>query len=322
MIEIERLTKRFSTRGGEVVAVDNLSLTIPRGRIFGFLGPNGAGKTTTIRMLTCLLRPTSGTARIAGLTLGGDDQAIRHKIGLLTETPGLYETLSAEKNLTFFGQLCGLRNAKARAHHFLKMLDLWDRRDDPAGSFSKGMRQKLAIARAALHDPEILFLDEPTSGLDPEIAKLVRDFICELKSEGCTIFLCTHNLDEAERMCDLVGVFKQRLIAMDTPANLRRQLFGREQVFRLRGMAGKWIQAVSDLPFVSDTRVAANLLYLRVEQPEAQNPLIVRRLVELGAEIQYISEVAHSLEEVYLQLINGAESYLDLVAGEEPPNQS
>ncbi len=308
MIEIQNLTKRFAARGGEIVAVDNLSLTVPRGRIFGFLGPNGAGKTTTIRMLTCLLRPTGGTARLGGVTLGSDDQAIRHKIGLLTETPGLYDTLSAEKNLTLFGQLCGLRNARARAHHFLKMLDLWDRRDDPAGTFSKGMRQKLAIARAALHDPEILFLDEPTSGLDPEIAKLIRDFIRELKSEGCTIFLCTHNLDEAERMCDLVGIFKQRLIATDTPANLRRQMFGREQVFRLRGMTPQWMQAVADLPFVSDTRVAANLLYLRVERPEIQNPLIVRRLVELGAEIQYISEVVHSLEEIYLQLITGADS--------------
>ena len=308
MIEIENLTKRFATRNGEITAVENLSLTIAPGQIFGFLGPNGAGKTTTIRMLTCLLRPTSGTARIQGLTLSRDEQAIRQKIGLLTETPGLYDSLSAEKNLALFGRLHGLRNAAKSARRFLHMLDLWDRRDDPVGSFSKGMRQKLAIARAALHDPEILFLDEPTSGLDPDVAKVVRDFILELKSDGRTIFLCTHNLDEADRLCDVIGIFKHRLIVADTAMNLRRQLFGREQVFRLRWIEPDWVRAIYELPFVRQARAAANQLYLQVENPEAQNSAIVRQLVGLGAEIQYISEVTHSLEEVYLHLINEAEA--------------
>ncbi|MEI6077590.1 MAG: ABC transporter ATP-binding protein [Verrucomicrobiota bacterium] len=306
MIEIENLTKRFPTRDGEIVAVDNLSLAIEPGQIFGFLGPNGAGKTTTIRMLTCLLRPTSGTARINGLTVGVDDQAIRHKIGLLTETPGLYDTMSAEKNLTLFGRLYGLDDARKQAHRFLQMLDLWDRRSDPVGSFSKGMRQKLAIARSALHDPELLFLDEPTSGLDPDIAKLVRDFILELKSDGRTIFLCTHNLDEADRLCDIIGIFKHRLIVADTAANLRRQLFGREQIFRLRRLEAEWVRGLYEMPFISQARAAANEVYLRVENPEEQNPVIVRLLVEWGAEIQQINEVSHSLEEVYLQLITEA----------------
>lgn len=308
MIEIQNLTKHFSTRNGELVAVDNLSLNVAPGQIFGFLGPNGAGKTTTVRMLTCLLRPTSGSASINGFALGPDDQEIRARVGLLTETPGLYDTMSAEKNLTLFGRLYGVKNATKQAHRFLHMMELWERRDDPVGAFSKGMRQKLAIARAALHHPDVLFLDEPTSGLDPDIAKLVRDFILELKSEGRTIFLCTHNLDEAERLCDTIGIFKHRLIAADTPKNLRQQLFGREQIFRLARLQTEWLQTIYDLPFVSQARAAGNQMYLRVENPEAQNPAIVRQLVKLGAEIQYVTEASHSLEEIYLRLIAEAEA--------------
>jgi ABC-2 type transport system ATP-binding protein len=306
MIEISRLTKQFSRNGGDVVAVDNLSLCVAPGEIFGFLGPNGAGKTTTVRMLTCLLRPTSGTASINGFAIGQDDQNIRARVGLLTEIPGLYDTMSAEKNLTIFGRLYGLRDAEARAHRFLKMLDLWGRRRDAVGAFSKGMRQKLAIARAALHDPDVLFLDEPTSGLDPDIAKLVRDFILELKSDGRTIFLCTHNLDEADRLCDTIGIFKHKLIAADTPANLRRKVFGREQVFSLRRLEAEWVHAIYNLPFVTQARAIGNQLYLCVDNPEEQNPVIVRKLVEAGAEIRYIGEVTHSLEEIYLQLIDQA----------------
>jgi ABC-2 type transport system ATP-binding protein len=306
MIEIRNLTKQFATRKGELVAVDNLSLSVAAGQIFGFLGPNGAGKTTTIRMLTGLLRPTSGTATLNGFALGQDDQEIRARVGLLTETPGLYDTLSAEKNLTLFGRLHGLRNVTKQAHLYLQMLELWDRRRDPVGSFSKGMKQKLAIARAALHDPDVLFLDEPTSGLDPDVAKLVRDFILELKSDGRTIFLCTHNLDEADRLCDVIGIFKHRLIVADTARNLRLQLYGREQIFRVRRIEPGWITAVHELPFVRQARAAGNQLYLRVDNPEEENPLIVRRLVELGADIQYIGEATHTLEEIYLHLIDEA----------------
>jgi ABC-2 type transport system ATP-binding protein len=311
MIEIRNLVKRFSGRGGDVLAVDNLSLSVAPGQIFGFLGPNGAGKTTTVRMLTCLLRPTSGTASINGFAIGQDDQEIRARVGLLTETPGLYDTMSAEKNLTLFGRLYGLPDAEKRAHRFLKMLDLWDRRRDAVGAFSKGMKQKLAIARAALHNPDVLFLDEPTSGLDPDIAKLVRDFILELKSEGRTIFLCTHNLDEADRLCDVIGIFKHRLIVADTAMNLRHRLFGREQKFRLRRIESQWVTAVYELPFVNQARAAGNQLYVRVDNPEEQNPTIVRQLVELGAEIQYIGEVTHSLEEIYLQLVSEVEAAID-----------
>lgn len=255
-------------------------------------------------MLTCLLRPTSGTASINGFTVGQDDQEIRARIGLLTETPGLYDTMSAEKNLSLFGRLHGLKDAEKRIYRFLKMLGLWDRRNGAVGAFSKGMKQKLAIARAALHDPDVLFLDEPTSGLDPDSAKVVREFILDLKSEGHTIFLSTHNLDEADRLCDTIGFFNRKLIASDTATNLRRRLFGREQVFRLSRIETLWVTAVYELPFVSQARAAANQLYLRVDNPEEQNPVIVRQLVALGAEIQYIGEVIHSLEDIYLQLVN------------------
>ena len=308
MIEIQNLTKHFSTRVGNLVAVDNLSLSVGAGQIFGFLGPNGAGKTTTVRMLTCLLRPTVGTASINGFSIGRDEQEIRARVGLLTETPGLYDTMSAEKNLLLFGRLYGVKNPVRQVHRFLHMMELWERRHDAVGAFSKGMKQKLAIARAALHNPDVLFLDEPTSGLYPDIAKLVRDFILELKSEGRTIFLCTHNLDEAERLCDTIGIFKHRLLASDTPKNLRRKMFGREQVFRLVHIEAEWVQRIYHLPFVSQARAAGNQMYLQVDNPEEQNPAIVRQLVELGAEIQYVTEASHSLEEIYLRIIQEAEA--------------
>src|SRR5512143_1969632 len=228
MIEIENLTKRFrgAQKGTEILAVDDLSLSVREGEVFGFLGPNGAGKTTTVRMLTCLIGPSSGRAMVNGLAVGRDDQAIRQSVGILTETPGMYDRLSAEKNLMIFAQLYGVADPAGTAQRYLQMLGLWERRFDAAGSFSKGMRQKLAIARALLHAPKVLFLDEPTSGLDPEAAKLVRDFIEELKAEGRTIFLCTHNLDEADRLCSQIGVFKQRLIKVDTPGGMKTAVCG------------------------------------------------------------------------------------------------
>jgi ABC-2 type transport system ATP-binding protein len=304
MIEIHELTKEFVTEYGELLAVDSLSLSVAPGQIFGFLGPNGAGKTTTIRMLSCLLRPTSGSAFINGYQLGVDDQEIRSRIGLLTEIPGLFDTMSAAQNLAIYARLHCLDDPETRARRFLQMLGLWNRRNDRVGGFSKGMKQKLAIARAALHDPDVLFLDEPTSGLDPDIAKTVRDFILDLKNDGRTIILSTHNLDEAERMCDLIGVFKNRLIRADTPANLRRELFGREQVFVLRRIEAEWVHAIYALPFVTQINAAHGTLSVTLENPEEQNSMVVRALVELGAEIQYVTEIRQSLEDVSLKLIN------------------
>ena len=186
MIRTEGLSKSFDgdKRTGKVLAVDGLSLDVQQGEVFGFLGPNGAGKTTTVRMLSALIAPTAGRAWVNDLEVGKRDTAIRGSIGLLTEQPGMYDRLSAEKNLTIYARLYGVRDVPGQVEKYLRMLGLWERRHDPAGSFSKGMKQKLAIARAILHEPETLFLDEPTAGLDPEAAKVVRDFIEELKTEG------------------------------------------------------------------------------------------------------------------------------------------
>ena len=236
MIKTENLLKTFTTKSGPVTAVDRLTLQVDEGEVFGFLGPNGAGKTTTVRMLAALIAPTGGRAWVNGHPVGQADTAIRQSVGILTENPGLYEQLSAEKNLTIYARLYGVADVAGQVERYLRLLGLWERRYEPTATFSKGMKQKLAIARALLHEPPIVFLDEPTSALDPESARLVRDFIAELSRQGRTIFLCTHNLDEADRLCDRIGVFKTRLLVVDTPERLRRQLFGRKVVFHLRAM--------------------------------------------------------------------------------------
>ncbi|NWG13705.1 MAG: ABC transporter ATP-binding protein, partial [Acidobacteria bacterium] len=230
MIQTENLTRRF----GNVLAVDRLTLEVSEGEVFGFLGPNGAGKTTTVRMLTCLIAPTSGSAIVNGFRVGRDDMNIRRSVGILTEVPGLYDNLSAEYNLRIYASLYEVSDAARQVEKYLRLLGLWERRDDPAATLSKGMKQKLAIARALLHEPRVLFLDEPTASLDPEAARLVHESIVALRQEGRTIFLCTHNLDEADRLCDRVGVFKTQLLVVDTPTRLRTQLFGRKVVFHLR----------------------------------------------------------------------------------------
>jgi len=303
----ENLTKVFNAHRKQppIVAVENLTLEINEGEVFGLLGPNGAGKTTTVRMLTTLIAPTSGEAYIGPWKVGRDDRHIRQAVGLLTEAPGMYEALSAEKNLTIYARLYNVHDVKGQVEKYLRMLGLWERRFDPVGSFSKGMRQKLAIARALLHEPRVLFLDEPTSGLDPEAAKLVRDFIEELESEGRTIILCTHNLDEAERLCQRVAIFKTRLIAVDTPENLRKRLFGRKVVFHLRHVQPQFVDLLRTFPFVEEVSAFENRLIVGLSDPEEQNPLLVRRLVEAGAEIQFVGELRHTLEDVYLRTIQG-----------------
>jgi ABC-2 type transport system ATP-binding protein len=306
MIRTEQLTKIFrpGKKTQPIRAVENLTLEVPEAEVFGFLGPNGAGKTTTVRMLSSLIAPTSGRAWINGYEVGKQDQEIRRIVGILTETPGMYERLSAEKNLTIYAQLYGIADGDGQVEKYLRMLGLWERRWDEVGSFSKGMRQKLAIARALLHEPRVLFLDEPTSGLDPEAAKLVRDFIEELKTEGRTIFICTHNLDEAERLCTRIGIFKTSLITVDTPANLRKQLYGRKVVVHLQTMAPKWQKLVQAMKQVKDVQVVDNKLVLGLDDPERQNPQIIRALVDAGAAIQFVGEIKHSLEDIYIQLIH------------------
>ena len=299
MISTENLTKKF----GEITAVDQLSLEVQEGEVFGFLGPNGAGKTTTVRMLSCLIGPTSGKAQVNGFSVGLQDKDIRRSVGILTETPGMYDNLSAEYNLDIYAHLYEVKDPKGQVEKYLRMLGLWDRRHDEAGTFSKGMKQKLAICRALLHEPRLVFLDEPTAALDPESARLVRDFIAELRKQGRTIFLCTHNLDEADRLCDRIGVFKSRLLVVDSPANLRQQLFGRKVVFHLVSGDERLVHQVSEISFVQEVKLVENKLVVTLDDPEEHNPDILNLLVGSGARVQFVGELRTSLEDVYLHLV-------------------
>ncbi len=302
MITTQNLTKKFD----QITAVENLTLQIPEGEVFGFLGPNGAGKTTTVRMLTSLISPTAGSASVNGFQVGTNDIDIRRSVGLLTETPGLYDNLSAERNLEIYASLYEVEDIKGQVEKYLRFLGLWDRRMDVAATFSKGMKQKLAIARALLHEPRTIFLDEPTAGLDPEASRLVREFILEIKGQGRTIFICTHNLDEADRLCDRIGVFKTRLLVVDAPTNLRRQVFGRKVVFHLRQADQKLVDKIENHPDVTEARLVDDKIVVTINDPEAHNPELIRLMVAEGAEIQFVGELRRSLEDVYLQLVKAA----------------
>jgi ABC-2 type transport system ATP-binding protein len=299
-ITIQELTKSFKT----VLAVDRLSLTVKTGEIFGLLGPNGAGKTTTIRMLSALIGPTSGTAWVAGYEIGKQDNEIRRNVGILTEAPGLYDQLSAERNLSFYAEMYEVEDISGQVERYLRMLGLWDRRHEAVGTYSKGMRQKLAIARTLLHEPGVLFLDEPTSGLDPDAARIVRQFIADLREEGRTIVMCTHNLDEADRLCDRIAVFKSQLLALDTPTALRRKLFGRSVVFHLRENLPKFAKVIEEFNYVQSVQAVDNKVVVNLDDPEKHNPELIRVLVQAGADIQFVGEIRRRLEDVYLQLVN------------------
>lgn len=302
MITTENLSKKFD----QITAVNDLTLDIPEGEVFGFLGPNGAGKTTTIRMLTSLISPTSGRAIVNGRVVGEEDIDIRRSVGLLTETPGMYDNLSAQRNLEIYANLYEVEDVKGQVEKYLRFLGLWERRSDPAATFSKGMKQKLAIARALLHEPRTLFLDEPTAGLDPEASRLVREFVLEIKKQGRTIFICTHNLDEADRLCDRIGVFKTRLLVLDTPTNLRRQVFGRKVVFHLIQADQALVEKLSQHPHVTAAHLTDNKIVVTIDDPEQYNPELIRILVNEGAELQFVGELRRSLEDVYLQLVRNA----------------
>lgn len=300
MIKTESLTKRF----GDNLAVADLSLEIAKGEVFAFLGPNGAGKTTTVRMLTALIAPTDGRAWVDGYEIGKDNTNIRRQVGILTEAPGLYERLNAVQNLTLYAKLYEVDDAAEQVEKYLRLLGLWERRVEPVGGFSKGMKQKLAIARALLHEPPVLFLDEPTAALDPEAARTVREFVSDIKSEGRTIFLCTHNLDEADRLADRIGVMKQRLIQVDSPENLRQSLYGRRVAIQLATVTEPVRAAVDELGFVKESSQADNTLIISLDNPEQQNPILIERIVTAGGAIQFVKELRHSLEDIYFTLLD------------------
>ena len=300
---MDALTKRF----GSILAVDRLDLEVREGEVFGFLGPNGAGKTTTLRLLCALISPTSGSAEIAGLRLGRDDARIRGVVGILTEHPGLYERLTATENLMFFASLYGLhgRSARAQVERFLRLMGLWEKRDEAVATFSRGMRQKMAIARAALHEPRIMFLDEPTTGLDPDAARTVRDLITSLAREGRTVFLCTHNLDEADRLCDRIAFFRRRVITIDEPDRLRAELYGRTVEIRVMPAPRlEHLERIRGIHGVQEAWLENGSILVRTDDPLRTDPAIVRELVEAGADIAFVSERRVSLEDVYLRIVH------------------
>jgi ABC-2 type transport system ATP-binding protein len=299
MIHTEQLSKTF----GDFTAVDRLTLDVAPGELFALLGPNGAGKTTTVRMLACLIAPSSGEAMVTGRSVRTNADEIRGRVGLLTEAPGLYERLTAWQNLMIFANLYGVERPDAQVEKYLRLVELWEQRDQPTGGFSKGMKQKIAIARALLHEPDLLFLDEPTSGLDPSAAKTVRDFLAELKQQGRTILLTTHNLDEAERLADRIGVLKHHLIAVDTPDRLRQRLFGHHTLVRLVEPDPALAEVARGVPGIKNVAWHAGTLAVEIEVPERDNPALVTALVAAGARVQAVTEERASLETIYLQLV-------------------
>jgi len=304
VLRTERLTKRFE----RLTAVEDLDLEVHEGEVFGFLGPNGAGKTTTLRLLCALIAPTSGTAEVAGFRIGSEDEQIRASVGILTEQPGLYERLSAEQNLLFFAALFGLSPPVARrqTERYLRLMGLWDRRTETVATFSRGMKQKMAIARAAIHEPRIIFLDEPTTGLDPDAARTVREFIAKIRGEGRTVFLCTHNLDEADRLCDRIAFFRRTIIRIDTPARLRAELYGHATEFRiLPSPRPEHLVKVQAVEGVKNAHLENGSIIVSSADPLLANPRIIRALVNAGAELAYVSDRKASLEDVYLKVVEG-----------------
>lgn len=300
--ETRQLTRQF---GPEVRALDNLTLSVPAGIVFGFLGPNGAGKTTTIRLLLGLLEPSSGEAEVLGLNVVTHGKQIRESTGALLEHHGLYERLSAHENLYFFARVAGLQRAeaKARVQELLEQLSLWHRRNDTVGTWSRGMKQKLAIARTLLHRPRLIFLDEPTAGLDPVAAATLRDDLARLSAEtGTSIFLTTHNLAEAERLCEYIGVVANgKLLAAGHPDELRAARGGEQIEIVGRGLetAAASLSGVAD---VEATSFRNGRLVVRTRRGSSAAP-IVHALVHGGAEIEEVQRDAASLEDVFISLL-------------------
>jgi ABC-2 type transport system ATP-binding protein len=303
MIETENLTKKF----GDLTAVDSVSFSVKEGEVFGFLGPNGAGKTTTVRMLCCLISKSGGSARVGGYEVGdGEDSLkIRKMIGLVPDNVGLYDALSAHKNLDIYGRLYGVPEAKRKENiqRFLTMLDLWEKRDVAAGTYSKGMKQKLAIARCLIHDPQVLFMDEPTANLDPEAAKTVRDFILDLKKEKRTIFLNTHNLDEAQRICDRIAILNTKLMATGTPDELERMIGARKTVIKLERMNDFVVDSVQKKFPAAKISLDGDQMSIDIPDAEMKTPDIVQVVVQAGGRVHFAGVVGSTLEDTYLKLV-------------------
>jgi len=302
-LAVEHLTKHF----GDRVAVDDVSFDVAAGEVFGFLGPNGAGKTTTVRMLGTLIAPTSGSAVVAGIPLDPERGVeIRQRISVMPETPGLYLRLTVAENLEFFAGLNSLADPGARIGQVLDAVNLGGRANDACGSLSKGLRQRVGLARALLNDPVILFLDEPTSGLDPVATREVHELIDGLRNRGVTVFLTTHRLEEAERLCDRVAILNTRLQTIGRPDELRDRLFTKTLVIRTAAPL-RSPETLFAVPAVDGWSAdGASRYVLTVSDARIAAPEVTRALVAAGADVLSLAEGQHSLEEVYLELVDDA----------------
>ena len=309
-IKTENLGRNF----GSIRALDDLSIEVPTGSVFGFLGPNGAGKTTTIRLLLGLLEPTQGGAKVVGFDTVRQADEIRTRSGALLEHNGLYERLSAENNLEFYGRVWRIpvSERQARIRQLLTNLDLWERRKEPVANWSRGMKQKLAMARALFHRPSLLFLDEPTAGLDPSAAARLRDDLEKLvEIEGVTVFLNTHNLAEAERLCQQIGIIRGgKLVANGSPSELRARAGNPHLEIRGVGFTSDAIQELRRRKEVVSAKLHNNSLTIQLREAGETAPL-VSILVRSGVQVEEVIKAQSSLEEVFLSLVNEGEQYTE-----------
>ncbi len=301
-IRCEGLTRRFDAK----VAVRSMDLAVQHGEVFAFLGPNGAGKTTTVRMLAGLLQPTEGDAWVLGADVRSAGAEIRRRIGVLTETPSLYGSLTARQNLAFYGELYDLSPVRvhSRVDELLELFELSEAADRPVAGFSKGMRQRLAISRAILHDPELLFLDEPTSGLDPAAAQGVHEMIQKLsRQDGRTIFLCTHNLDEAQRLCDRIGVISEGVLrAVGRPAELAERFWeGLWVEIELAGLEGSALGVALGTIVGDGWEPVEGGVRVRLSSRQ-EIPGLVEGLVRAGARVYRVAPKEWSLADIYFRI--------------------
>lgn len=301
VLAVEHLTKRF----GERIAVDDVSFSVAAGEVFGFLGPNGAGKTTTVRMLATVISASSGSAVVAGIQLTPESGLeIRQRIAVMPENPGLYLRLTVSENLEFFAGLYGISNPKQRILQALEGVNLVDRANDLCGSLSKGLRQRVGLARTLLSDPAIVFLDEPTSGLDPVASREVHDLIDGLRDRGVTVFLTTHRLEEAERLCDRVAILNTSLRTIGRPDELRDRLFAKALIVQTAAPLPD-PDRVFAIPRIESWRSDGTARYvLSVSDTHTAAPEVTRALVAAGADLLLLTEARHSLEDVYLELVD------------------
>lgn len=302
MIKAEKLVKKFE----DFTAVDAIDLDISQGEVLALLGPNGAGKTTTVRMLTSIIKPTSGRAIVAGYDVQENPKAVRLAVGVLTENHGLYNRMPADEYLEFFGRLYGLDQdqQKKRIADLFHQFGLENETKKRVGEFSKGMRQKLALARSMLHSPQVLLLDEPTSAMDPESSRLVRNMIKELRSENRTVLICTHNLAEAEELADRIAIIRQgKIIEKGTPGELKNRLLGLPQ-YEIKFDAPVSTEVIPSIGEALEMEIGPDWIRFRTSEPEKTNPEIIQSLVDVGLRIVYLKAMPQSLENIYLQAVS------------------